>query len=162
MILGDRPVFLTLTRAWESLRIWGKAKLLVGLLISTLQKPSPEELKEWMEKILGDDSGDLLTESIAELAKHFPTLEKVIISERDAYMSCKLYQTCRELLVSDPGTHRYRMVAIVGAGHVEGMCNWLTTPNGPSTSPKAASSGRCRKSSDTLHSRIVNFSRRYY
>ena len=129
MILGDRPLYLTLTRAWESLRLWGKTKLLIGLIVSGLQKPKPEELKAWMEKILSDDSGDLLTESIAELAEHFPTLETVIIRERDAYMACKLYQTCRELLSSNIRIQKHRIVAIVGAGHVEGMCRWLTTPN---------------------------------
>jgi hypothetical protein len=76
MILGDRPVSITLTRAWESLRAWGKIKLLVGLFISSLRKPKPEEIKEWMEKILKGDT-DLMSESIAELAKHFPTLETV-------------------------------------------------------------------------------------
>lgn len=139
MILGDRPLYLTLTRAWESLGLWGKTKLLVGLLISTFQKPNPEELREWMKKILeggDDDSEDLLTQSIAELAKHFPSLEQVIIKERDAYLACKLYQTCRQLLLQAaaaaaatnnrrPPQH-FKVVAIVGAGHVDGMCTWLT------------------------------------
>jgi hypothetical protein len=58
MILGDRPLYLTLTRAWESLRLWGKTKLLVGLLLSSFQRPDPKELQEWMQSILLDDSGD--------------------------------------------------------------------------------------------------------
>ncbi len=142
MILGDRPLFLTLTRAWEGLSLWGKTKLVVSLLISSFQKPNPDELREWMQKILSDDTGDLLTESIAELGKHFPTLEKVIIQERDAYMACKLYQTCRQLLRHQPdsninnninmnGEHKVqRLVAIVGAGHIQGMCKLLTQGNG--------------------------------
>lgn len=129
MILGDRPVTLTLTRAWESLRIWGKIKLMVGLLVSSLRKPNPDELREWMEKILYGDT-DLMTKSVTELAKHFPTLAEVILKERDAYMACKLHQTCRRLLVAGSrsrSNRRYRLVAIVGAGHVEGICQWLTT-----------------------------------
>eukprot|EP00980_Cylindrotheca_fusiformis_P016458 scaffold4903_cov125-Cylindrotheca_fusiformis.AAC.5 len=126
MILGDRPLYLTLTRAWESLGIWGKTKLLIGLFFSMLQKPNPEELREWMESVLADDSGDILTKSIDELKKHFPTLEQVIIRERDAYMACKLYQTCRQLLTANQQTPKQRLVAIVGAGHVQGMCQWLT------------------------------------
>ena len=59
MILGDRPLYLTLTRAWEGLGIWGKIKLMVSLLVSSFQKPDPAELKEWMQKILADDTGDL-------------------------------------------------------------------------------------------------------
>lgn len=130
MILGDRPLYLTLTRAWESLGIWGKTKLLIGLFISTLQKPNPDELREWMESILADDSGDILSKSIEELKKHFPTLEQVIIRERDAYMACKLYQTCRQLLIADRQSPKQRLVAIVGAGHVHGMCHWLTAGSG--------------------------------
>jgi len=143
MILGDRPVSLTLTRAWESLRAWGKVKLLAGLFISSFRKPNPEELQEWMQKILQGDT-DLMSESIAGLAKHFPTLETVIIKERDAYMACKLYQTCRSLLLSDNldddnrgregiNHRRYRLVAIVGAGHIEGICRWLTAGGSLST-----------------------------
>jgi pheromone shutdown protein TraB len=131
MILGDRPLYLTLTRAWESLRLWGKTKLLVGLLLSSFHRPNPKELQEWMQSILLDDSGDLLSKSIAELAQHFPTLEEVIIRERDAYMACKLYQTCRHMLTLPGANNRpqtYRIVAIVGAGHVNGICKWLTEP----------------------------------
>ncbi|KAL3935209.1 MAG: hypothetical protein SGBAC_009230, partial [Bacillariaceae sp.] len=147
MILGDRPLYLTLTRAWESLGIWGKTKLFVALFISTLQKPNPEELRKWMKSILEDDSGDILTKSIGELKKHFPTLEEVIIRERDAYMACKLYQTCRQMLImqqqqqrqaslppSDPTVQR--LVAIVGAGHVQGMCHWLTGGNQEQGTPE--------------------------
>ena len=142
LVLGDRPLYITLTRAWESLGVWGKTKLLFGLLLSTFQKPNPEELKAWMQSILQDDSGDLLSKSIAELAEHFPTLEQVIIKERDAYMACKLYQLSRQLMmqqqqqqqsrdISQPeGTRRPTIVAIVGAGHVEGICTWLTVGNG--------------------------------
>ncbi len=128
MILGDRPVTLTLTRAWESLKIWGKIKLMAGLVVSSLRKPNPDELREWMEKILYGDT-DLMSESVKDLAKHFPTLAEVILKERDAYMACKLHQTCKRLLVSGSrtrGKRRYRLVAIVGAGHVEGICRWLT------------------------------------
>ena len=136
MILGDRPLYVTLLRAWQELRLWGKLKLMVGLVMSSLQKPKPEELREWIQKILSDDTGDLLTESIAELANHFPALERVIIQERDTYMACKLYQTCRALLqppsnpyyVQEPRVHK--LVAIVGAGHVNGMCQLLTKGNG--------------------------------
>ena len=78
LILGDRPLYLTLTRAWESLGLWGKTKLIVALIVSTLQKPNPDELREWLRKMLADDSGDLLTESIAELAKHFPSTPSTV------------------------------------------------------------------------------------
>ena len=124
-ILGDRPLRITLARAWESLAWWGKTKCLVALLWSSLQKPDPEELREWMQRILLGDS-DVLTESMAELRNAFPSLERVILKERDAYLACKIFQTCRHL----DARENHTMVAIVGAGHGKGICQWLTDGNG--------------------------------
>ena len=161
MILGDRPLWITLRRAWESLRLWGKVRLIVGLALSTFQKPNPDELRKWMESILNhaddEDQKDLLSESIAELATHFPSLERVIIQERDAYMACKLFQICDHLLQLQSQQQRQRqrqqvhqqrsnkpikIVAIVGAGHVKGICQWLTNSTmsmSLSTSPQPLS-----------------------
>lgn len=124
-ILGDRPLKITLLRAWESLSWWGKTKCIVALIWSSWQKPNPEELREWMQSILSGDS-DVLTESMTELRKAFPSLERVILKERDAYLACKIYQTCRYLNPRENHT----MVAIVGAGHGQGICQWLTNGNG--------------------------------
>lgn len=124
-ILGDRPLKITLCRSWESLSWWGKAKCLAALIWSSFQKPDPQELREWMQNILEGDS-DVLTESMAELRKSFPTLDRVILKERDAYLACKIYQTCRHLQRS----RNHTMVAIVGAGHGPGIRNWLTDGNG--------------------------------
>jgi len=124
-VLGDRPLKITLLRSWESLSWWGKTKCIGALIWSSLQKPDPQELREWMQGILEGDS-DVLTESMAELRKSFPSLERVILKERDAYLACKIYQTCSHLDLSQNHT----MVAIVGAGHGPGICNWLTNGNG--------------------------------
>lgn len=111
VILGDRPVRLTLLRAWESLSLFGRARLVLGLLWASLRTPSPEELRAWMDKILNDD--DLLSESVRELSRHFPTMERVIIRERDEYMHAKLTQVAR--------LGARRVVAVVGAGHCAGI-----------------------------------------
>ena len=118
IILGDRPVHLTLSRVWESLNLFSKIKLLFGLIWGSLpfQQPSDKELKEWMESILNDENGtDILSKSMKELSKHFPTIERVIIQERDTYMYAKLNQLA--LLGAK------RIVAVVGAGHCPGIRN---------------------------------------
>lgn len=140
LILGDRPLAITLARCWESLSFFGKIKVLIGLLLSSFHKPSPEELRAWIQKIMEDET-DLLSSSMEELRRHFPTLERVIIQERDAYMACKLYQLCRGMLVSaarqqqqapEPASsNRIVIAALVGAGHVPGISAWLTTKNHP-------------------------------
>ena len=111
VVLGDRPVRLTLVRAWESLKVFGKMKLVLYLLWSSLKQPSEEELRKWMEDIMKD--GDLLTASIKELSETFPSIGKVIIKERDAYMFAKLKQTA--------SLGPRRILAVVGAGHCEGI-----------------------------------------
>ena len=127
VILGDRPVRLTLLRAWESLRLFGKAKLCLGILWSSFRPPSEKELREWMDKIMNDPTNDLLTDSIAELAKHFPQIGRTIIDERDEYMSCKLKQTVN-LLSNVPSIgRRRRIVAVVGAGHCPGISKRLAS-----------------------------------
>ncbi|KAL7558502.1 hypothetical protein ACA910_008333 [Epithemia clementina (nom. ined.)] len=153
MVLGDRPLSLTLVRAWESLWWWPKTKVIVGLLLSSFQKPNPDEIRAWLESVLREES-DVLTQSLQELRQHFPTLHSTIIAERDAWLSSKLVQTCRVLsqqyhlepklqqqavqssssstssssflLQSSTKLPKKRIVAIVGAGHVPGIVQWLT------------------------------------
>ena len=125
LILGDRPVRLTILRAWESLRLFGKAKLCLGLLWSSLRPPSEKELKEWMDKIMNDPTNDLLSDSIAELTKHFPQIGRTIIDERDDYMFCKLKQTANLLGNAPSDGRRRRIVAVVGAGHCPGISQRL-------------------------------------
>lgn len=125
VILGDRPVPLTILRAWESLRFFGKVKLCIGLLWSSLRPPSEKKLKEWMDKIMNDPNNDLLTESIAELSQHFPQIGRTIIHERDEYMVCKLLQTVNLLGNVPSDGRRRRIVVVVGAGHCPGMSTML-------------------------------------
>lgn len=129
IVLGDRPVRITLLRAWESLRIFGKMKLVLALLWSSIRQPSEKELREWMESVLNDRTGksDLMKKAMDELAKSFPTLKRVIIDERDDFMVAKIKQTA-ELLAyngsNDVGGERV-MVAVIGAGHCSGVLNKL-------------------------------------
>ncbi len=130
IILGDRPVRITILRAWESLRVFGKIRLLLGLLWSSIKQPSEKELREWMESILSDRSGknDLLTKAMEELGKAFPTLKRVIIEERDAFMVAKLLQVASMLMTMDDIDNEDDkvIVAVVGAGHCAGMVEKLT------------------------------------
>ena len=135
IVLGDRPVRITLLRAWESLRLFGKIKLVLGLLWSSIRQPSEKELQEWMDSILNDRTGknDLLTKAMEELGRAFPTLKKVIIEERDEFMVAKLRQTAEILMHSSSsidmggrnGDDEKVIVAVVGAGHCPGMLEKL-------------------------------------
>jgi len=126
VVLGDRPVRLTLLRAWEALSIFGKIKLVVALAWSSMRQPSDEELREWMESIMNDPTNDILTKSIEELSKHFPAVKRTIIEERDVFMACKIIQTSR--IMGTGSAHdglRRKLVVVVGAGHCPGISKIL-------------------------------------
>ncbi|MCG8460752.1 MAG: TraB/GumN family protein, partial [Holophagales bacterium] len=53
---------------------------------------------------------DVLNELMAELGQRHPSLKRVLIDERDAYLAQKIHDA--------PGRHK---VAVVGAGHLEGI-----------------------------------------
>ncbi|KAK1734669.1 TraB domain-containing protein [Skeletonema marinoi] len=137
IVLGDRPVRITLLRAWESLRLFGKIKLVLALLWSSIKQPSEKELREWMESILNDRTGksDLMKKAMDEMAKSFPTLKRVIIDERDEFMVAKIKQTA-ELLACSTSTDGERvMVAVIGAGHCNGIIEKLLDTK-PSPQPE--------------------------
>jgi pheromone shutdown-related protein TraB len=57
---------------------------------------------------------DMLTQLIDELGKEMPSIKKVLVDERDAFIAQKIMDTPRR-----------KIVAIVGAGHVEGIKKYL-------------------------------------
>jgi pheromone shutdown-related protein TraB len=111
--LCDRDVRITLRRAWKSTSFLKKGYLLSSLLASLFDKEelSEEKLQELKEK-------DVLTELMDELGNVLPDLKRVLIDERDIFLV--------EKIKSSPGK---RIVAIVGAGHIDGMVKIFTDDN---------------------------------
>lgn len=108
--LVDRNVGVTLKRAMNNLTLREKIKLFSGLVWGIF---SGEEVnKELIEKL---KEKDVLSELVEELAKEAPSLKKVLVDERDHYIALSL-----TLLKAK------KIVAVVGAGHVEGVRNNLT------------------------------------
>jgi len=103
--LCDRDVRVTLRRAAHALGFFRKLLLFSELLVAMFEKPeiSEEQLEELKQQ-------DVLSELMDDLGRHMPALKRVLIDERDAYLS--------ERLRRSPGE---RVVAVVGAGHLEGI-----------------------------------------
>jgi pheromone shutdown-related protein TraB len=103
--LCDRDVRITLRRAWKSTSFPKKGYLLTSLLASVFDKSeiSEEKLQELKQK-------DVLSELMDEMGETLPDLKRVLIDERDIFLV--------EKIKSSPGK---RIVAVVGAGHVQGM-----------------------------------------
>jgi pheromone shutdown-related protein TraB len=103
--LCDRDIRVTLRRAWHSLSWWRKLELTSTMLVSAFDRTelSEEDLRNIRKK-------DVLNELMNELGKGMPTLKRVLIDERDAYLAQRIREAEGD-----------RIVAVVGAGHVAGM-----------------------------------------
>ncbi|KAL3615267.1 hypothetical protein CASFOL_040928 [Castilleja foliolosa] len=113
VILGDRPVQITLRRTWAKMPLWHKTKLVYSLMFQAVFLPSPEALSKALKEM---DDVDMLTLVIQEMSKQFPTLMETLVHERDQYMSAKLLQIASE---------HNSVVAVVGKGHLSGIKkNW--------------------------------------
>ena len=111
--LIDRDVGLTFKRAMQRLGWWGRAKVSVGLMASLF---GDEEVSD--EQIEGLKEGDMLEASFSEFAADSPALYETVISERDAYMAARL----REIQSEGAGRN---VLAVVGAGHLQGLAKHL-------------------------------------
>lgn len=116
VILGDRPVNITLGRTWGKLPLWHKLKLLYSLLFQAILLPSAEDLTRMLKEM---DDVDMLTLVIQELSKEFPTVMETLVHERDKYMSSKLLKVANE---------HSSVVAVVGKGHLQGISKHWKEP----------------------------------
>nr|KYP35487.1 TraB domain-containing protein [Cajanus cajan] len=80
VILGDRPVQITLRRTWSKMPLWHKTKLLYSLFFQAVFLPSSDDLNKMLKEM---DDSDMLTLVIQEMSKEFPTLMETLVHERD-------------------------------------------------------------------------------
>jgi len=107
--LCDREVRVTLRRAWRATSFWKKSYLLANLAASLFDNTAMDE-----EKINELKKQDVLSELLDELGQSLPELKLVIIDERDTYLAEKIKSSQGE-----------KLVAVVGAGHLEGTIKAL-------------------------------------
>ena len=103
--LVDRPIQITLRRAWGKNSLFGKCKLLSALIASAFSK---EEISE--ADIEGLKNQNEMDSMMAELAKYMPVIKQVLIDERDQYLASKIWES--------KGNN---IVAVLGAGHLPGV-----------------------------------------
>ena len=104
--LLDRDIRITLKRAFSEMGFIEKLKL-GGTIITSFfgigEKVTAEKIEELKKE-------DLINNLMKELGNQFPSIKKVLVSERDAYIT--------EMIKHSPGK---KIVAVVGAGHLEGI-----------------------------------------
>jgi len=103
--LCDRDIQITLRRAWTRSSFWGKNKMLAAMLSSvfTREKLDAEEIERLKSR-------STFQNMMEELASFLPSVKEVLIDERDRYLATRLYNAAGR-----------KIVAVIGAGHVEGI-----------------------------------------
>ena len=101
----DRPIQITLRRAWARNSLWGKCKLLAALLTSAFEKDTVDS--EQIENLKNRSEMDNM---MGELSEYMPTVKEVLIDERDRYLAAHIWQADGN-----------RVAAVLGAGHLPGV-----------------------------------------
>ncbi|KAL7071382.1 hypothetical protein ACQ4LE_009338 [Meloidogyne hapla] len=126
LVLGDRPLHITLKRALSSLNIFQKMKFFFHLLMSLRMDIKQEDVERCK-------NNDILEELLQEMAGEYPQVSRILVDERDQYMTQVLHHllqrgTVEKLCASKKCRAKFEpltIVAVVGMGHVKGIhANW--------------------------------------
>ena len=135
--LCDREIQITLQRAWAGCGLWNKCKLLATLLTSafTTEKLSAQEIEDLKNR-------NELDGMMNELASYLPEIKETLINERDQYLAAKIWSSAcsrfspvkipqAELTSANVPPENVqpenipRVMAVVGAGHMQGIKDHL-------------------------------------
>ncbi|KAG2453855.1 hypothetical protein HYH02_002062 [Chlamydomonas schloesseri] len=121
VVLGDRPVEITLSRAWAALGPWPRrAALCSDLLRGAAGSPQQALSEELVERLKSDDAVGAF---FKQLSSSYPELVAPLITERDLYLAWSLK---RSKAVCGAG----RVVGVVGRGHLRGVAHALLRDRG--------------------------------
>ncbi|WP_300672298.1 TraB/GumN family protein [Desulfoluna sp.] len=109
LVLADRNVQTTLSRAWNSMGFFKKMSLLFQMLLSV---GSADEIEE--EEIEKLKNQDMLESVLEDVGKSHPALREILIDERDRYLAHKIRHAGGE-----------KVLAVVGAGHLAGILRYF-------------------------------------
>jgi pheromone shutdown-related protein TraB len=112
--LVDRDIRITLSRFWRGMGIREKLRLIYALSLS---------LVSGGEESIDVDAlteSDMVAIAIEEFRKFSPRGAEALIDERDAYIASRLIHL---------GTTQERVLAVIGAGHVNGVRKYLEDPS---------------------------------
>ncbi len=119
VLLIDREVGITLKRVYRNVPWWQRFMVFSGLISSVISR---EEIPE--EEIERLKEGDVLESAFTQFAEREKHLYLPLIHERDQYMAARLLQ---EIAADD---HQH-ILAVVGAGHLQGIYEQLEQYAGP-------------------------------
>jgi traB family protein len=100
----DRPIQVTLKRAWAQNGYTGKSKILASLLAAAFSKEKLEAAD--IERLKQKSEMDAMLD---EVALNMPEVKEVLIDERDVWLGTKIFQASGK-----------KVLAVIGAGHLNG------------------------------------------
>ena len=122
-----RSVQTTLRRAWGRSNLWNKTKLMAQLIASAFgsEKPDAAEIEKLKNK-------SELDQMMNELADYLPSVKETLIDERDRYLAARIWSSAGQ-----------KIVAVIGAGHADGVVSWLErmAGSGTDTNPGTGKAG---------------------
>ncbi|CAK7337172.1 unnamed protein product [Dovyalis caffra] len=118
IVLGDRPIEITLERAWNSLK-WSEKISLVTAVVRGITSSS-DISKSNFEASSTDDGTFQLYE---QLGFSYPSLLQPLIHERDTYLAWSLKR-------SKAVNSSKRVVGVIGKGHMNGVIYALVSDQG--------------------------------
>jgi len=115
VLLIDREVGITLKRVYRNVPWWKRLELFSGLLGSVMfsEKISEGEIEKLKE-------GDVLDATFSQFAESSKEIYVPLVHERDQYMAHRLFNEAQSL-------NNKKILAVVGAGHLSGIKNYLET-----------------------------------
>ncbi|MDD2473056.1 MAG: TraB/GumN family protein, partial [Methanoculleus sp.] len=109
----DRDIRITLGRFWGKMGIWEKIKFIGALMYSLV---SVEGEKVDIDELMNQD---VVSAAMEEFRKFSPRGAGALIDERDAYLAHQILML---------GSRYERVLAVVGAGHIQGVQRYLDAP----------------------------------
>ena len=117
MVLGDRRLSQTISRMFRLMSPWEKTKFIMSMLWDSISTISSSEI---------EDMKDDVTSMVKEMKDGYPGVAKIIIEERNVYLTAMLQATVRQKQkvtkqIDPSGFVPPVVVAVVGIGHQEGI-----------------------------------------
>lgn len=117
MVLGDRRLSLTISRMFRLMSPWEKCKFILSMLWDSVSTVTSDEIENMKDDV---------TKMVQEMKDGYPGVAKIIIDERNVYLTAMLQATVRQKQkvtkeIHPSGTLPPVVVAVVGIGHQEGI-----------------------------------------
>jgi len=115
--LIDREIGTTLKRVYRNVPWWQRYTIFTGLISSLLSRNdvSAEDIERLIQ-------GDILESTFSEFAAGSSSLYGPLIDERDQFMAARLLEPLQNVEEERPK----RVLAVVGAGHLDGLARALS------------------------------------